>query len=102
MYVQLSGAFDCYAMHVQNVREQRERVAKTIARWQKPGLQRGWELWLEYMDGREHERRDELHKLNVIYDEHGNKKTYRPGHLIALHYELDIETTLKNPTTAQL
>ena len=55
------------------------------------------------MDIREQERHDELHKLtlDVIYDEHGNKKTYRPGLLIALHYELDIEITLKNPTTAQ-
>jgi hypothetical protein len=88
---------------VENVREQRERVAKTIARWQKPGLQRGWDFWLEYMDVREQERRDELLKLthNVIYDENGNTKTYRYGLLIALHYDQDIETTLKNPTTAE-
>ena len=47
---QLAGAFDCYAGHVEAIREQRERVGRILSTWKNPGLKRSMEAWYEYMD----------------------------------------------------
>ena len=55
------------------------------------------------MDIKGQERLEEVIKMTrqIIYDEHGEKiKTYEPGVLMSLQYELEIEETLKTPTAA--
>jgi len=47
---QLAGAFDCYAGSVDRIAMQREKVAKTMARWRSPGLRKSFERWLEYLE----------------------------------------------------
>ena len=49
-FVQLAGAFECYADHVTTVKEQRKRVESTLSMWTHPGLRRCMQGWLEYMD----------------------------------------------------
>ena len=89
-------------MHVDNVRGERERVARTIAKWQSPAQQRGFELWLEYMEVMEQQRRQEVLQLThgEIYDEHGARKVYQPGLLVSLKFDLNIDETLKSPEAA--
>jgi plasmid maintenance system antidote protein VapI len=47
---QLAGAFDCYAGAVNALVAQRERVARTMAKWKSPGLKRAMEAWTEYLE----------------------------------------------------
>ena len=46
---QLAGAFHCFAGAVETIAAQRERVAKTMARWKHPVLKKSWQQWEEYM-----------------------------------------------------
>ena len=59
----MASAFDCYAGAVGTIKEQRERVARTMARWKSPGLKRAMEAWTEYVDIMLEERAQEAQEL---------------------------------------
>jgi hypothetical protein len=61
---QLAGAFDCYAGAVDTLVAQREKVAKTLARWKAPGLKKTWERWEAYLEEVWQERAQEAQELS--------------------------------------
>jgi hypothetical protein len=63
----LAGAFACYAGAVGTVVAQRERVARTMARWKSPGLKRAMEAWMEYVEVVHGERAQEAQELARQY-----------------------------------
>ena len=50
---QLAGAFERYAGAVDTLVAQRQKVAKTMARWKAPGLKKAWERWEAYLEEEE-------------------------------------------------
>jgi uncharacterized membrane protein len=63
----LAGTFACYAGAVGTVVVQRERVARTMARWKKPGMKRAMEAWTEYLEIVHGERAQEAQELARQY-----------------------------------
>ena len=60
---QLAQAFDCYTQAVDTIVVQRERVAKTMARWRAPGVKKAFERWIAYLDEVLEERAQESQEL---------------------------------------
>jgi len=60
---QLAGAFDCSSGHVDTVKEQHERVQRTMARWRTTGVKKVFDCWLDFVDIPMVERGEEATEL---------------------------------------
>ena len=62
-FVQLSGAFDSFADHMEAVKDKRRRVERSLSTWKHPGLRRCMQRWLEYMNIVAEERMEEAQEM---------------------------------------
>jgi len=62
-FVQLAGAFDSFADHVEAVKDKRRRVERSLSTWKHPGLRRCMQRWLEYMNIVAEERMEEAQEM---------------------------------------
>ena len=79
---QLAGAFDCYSTHVDTVKEQRERVQRTMARWRTMGVKKVFDSRLDFVDITMVERGEEateLAKQELLMQRGCTDTRYEPG-----------------------
>ena len=62
-FVQLAGAFDSFADHVEAVKDKRRRVERSLSAWKHPGLRWCMQRWLEYMNIVAEERMEEAQEM---------------------------------------
>jgi len=62
-FVQLAGAFDSFADHVEAVKNKQRRVERSLSTWKHPGLRRCMQRWLEYMNIVAEERMEEAQEI---------------------------------------